>query len=128
MNLPIDTEILNFFIVWVAIGLVDKFKLVFIDENQKRKVIEISYMTMKSFEGWTKHDDRLVCFQQDVFLACCAHTSVKWIQDQFGRIENWSTNSPDFSVLDNLCAVMKRNVSTRSLQTMSKLKRILMEE
>jgi hypothetical protein len=67
-------------------------------------------------------------FQQDGVSAQRAKATVKWIQDQFHLIENWPVNSLDLSVIENLWAVMKRNVSTRSPKTTPELKEILMEE
>src|SRR5438128_6673608 len=68
------------------------------------------------------------CFQQDNDPKHTSHVARAFLNENFLEVMDWPSNSPDLSPIENLWAIVKRNVEMRMPKNLSELEQYMAEE
>ena len=67
-------------------------------------------------------------FQQDNDPKHTSHVARAFLSENFPEVMDWPSNSPDLNPIENLWAIVKRNVEMRMPKNLSELEQYMAEE
>jgi hypothetical protein len=115
--------------VWACIGKNFKSPLIFINGNLNAERYVEMLQTNNIFDNIkNQFDESKVRFQQDGATSHTAKTSVKYIKENINLIEQWPSNSPDLSPIENLWGILKHHLQEKELSSLDELKSALIDE
>jgi hypothetical protein len=76
----------------------------------------------------TKFAHRQMWFQQDGVSAHRVKSTIQFIRQKINLVDDLPANSPDFSIIENVCGIMKTKVAARRPESIDELKKCLCKE
>ena len=115
---------------WAGIGYNYKSKLIIIDSTlNATNYIKMLEENNVIDDIKSKTTNRAVMyFQQDGAPAHNAKIAKEYIRSKIELIDDWPSNSPDLSVIENLWAILKQRLKVNPPQNLEELKNRLIEE
>jgi transposase len=115
--------------VWACIGKNYKSPLIFIEGNLNSKgYIEMLHENEIFSNIKNEFDTSKVYFQQDGATCHTAKSSIDYIKQNMNLIENWPSNSPDLSPIENLWGIIKHVLQEKDISSIEELKNLLIDE
>jgi transposase len=115
--------------VWACIGKNYKSPLIFITGNLNTEgYIELLQKNEIFPTIERQFDPAKVFFQQDGATSHTSKASVEFIKQNINLIENWPSNSPDLSPIENLWGIIKHALQEKEVSSLEELKIILIDE
>jgi hypothetical protein len=115
--------------VWACIGKNFKSPLIFIEGNLNTDGYIDMLTKNKVFETASEcFSPEKVYFQQDGATCHTSKRSTEYIKQHIELIENWPSNSPDLSPIENLWGILKYRLHQKTFTTIAELKLLLNQE
>jgi hypothetical protein len=115
--------------VWACIGKNFKSPLIFIEGNLNTDGYIQMLRNNNVFDTISESlNSETVYFQQDGATCHTSKRSIEYIKEHIQLIENWPSNSPDLSPIENLWAILKLRLQEKAFATLDELKILMIQE